>query len=223
MSNRGFVIVEPISWYCGIGCLMGILNYYFRMALWTKDTYDYATLVKFWDFNWQDNFNASWFNIGYFLARMNFKITYFSTEIGGFEDFATNPEKYFQDRNIAYYPDTNLEDSVKTYKKMLKEPNISFIENEDFDIFKLIKHKQHRSTLFLLGGDYYILRGEERPKDAAHSGHYVVCSGIRDRKFVIHDPGPDIKMEYLVDKDTLYKAIKYYWEKELTCMMIEYV
>ena len=63
---------------------------------------------------------------------------------------------------------------------------------------------------FLLGGDYYILRGEERPKDAAHSGHYVVCSGIRDGKFVIHDPGPDIKMEYLVDKDTLYKAIKYY-------------
>ena len=52
---------------------------------------------------------------------MNFKIT-FSTEIGGFEDFATNPEKYFQDRNIAYYPDINLEDSVKTYKKMLKEP-----------------------------------------------------------------------------------------------------
>lgn len=81
---------------------------------------------------------------------MNFKITYFSTEVGGFEDFATNPEKYFQDRNIAYYPDTNLEDSVKTYKKMLKEPNISFIENEDFDIFKLIKYKQHRSTLFLL-------------------------------------------------------------------------
>ncbi len=103
-----------------------------------------------------------------------------------------------------------MEDSVKTYKKMLKEPNISFVENPNFDLFELIKHKQHRSTLFLLGGDYYILRGEERPKDAAHSGHYVVCSGIRDGKLVIHDPGPDIKMEYLVDKDTLYKAIKYY-------------
>lgn len=116
-----------------------------------------------------------------------------------------------------------MEDSVKTYKKMLKEPNISFIENEDFDIFKLIKHKQHRSTLFLLGGDYYILRGEERPKDATHSGHYVVCSGIRDGKFVIHDPGPDIKIEYLVDKETLYKAIRYYGDKNLDCMMVEYV
>lgn len=223
MSNRGFVIVEPISWYCGIGCLMGILNYYFRMALWTKDTYDYATLVKFWDFNWQDNFNINSFNIWYFLARLNFRITYFGQEVGWNEEFAKDPKKYFKDRNIAYLSTLSIEDLKNVYQKMIKEENISFVENPNFDLFELIKHKQHRSTLFLLGGDYYILRGEERPKDAAHSGHYVVCSGIRDGKFVIHDPGPDIKMEYLVDKDTLYKAIKYYWEKELTCMMIEYV
>lgn len=141
---------------------------------------------------------------------MNFKITYFSTEIGGFEDFATNPEKYFKDRNIAYVSTLSIEDLKNVYQKMIKEENISFVENPNFDLFELIKHKQHRSTLFLLGGDYFILRGEKRSKDVEYAGHYVVCSGIRDGKFVIHDPGPDIKIEYLVDKDTLYKAIKYY-------------
>lgn len=33
---------------------------------------------------------------------------------------------------------------------MIKEENISFVENPNFDLFELIKHKQHRSTLFLL-------------------------------------------------------------------------
>lgn len=223
MSNRGFVIVEPIAGFCWIGCLMGILNYYFIMWLWTKDTYDYAVLVKFGDFNWQDNFIATSYNIWYFLARLNFKITYYSQEIGGHEAFAKNPEAYFHDRNIIYYPQTNLQDSVKTYHKMKEEKNISFIENPNFNLFELIKHKQHRSTLFLLSWDYYILRWEERPRDSWHAGHFVVCSGIRDDKFIIHDPGPDIKMEYLVDKNTLYKAMSYYGDKELYCMMIEYV
>ena len=223
MSNRGFVIVEPIAWYCWVGCFMWIMNYYYKMALWTKDTYDMATLLKMWEFNWEDNFNINSFNIWYFLARLNFRITYFGQEVGWNEEFAKDPKKYFKDRNIAYLSTLSIEDLKNVYQKMIKEEKISFVENPNFDLFELISLKQHRSTLFLLWGDYYILRGEERPKDAAHSGHYVVCSGIRDGKFVIHDPGPDIKMEYLVDKDTLYKAMRYYGDKEITCMMVEYV
>ncbi|PZM82207.1 hypothetical protein DLH72_04305 [Candidatus Gracilibacteria bacterium] len=223
MSNRGFIIVEPIHGFCGVGCFMGIMNYYYCMALGTKDTYDMATLLKFGDFDWDDNSNINSFNIGYFLARMNFKITYFGQEIGGNEEFAKDPEKYFKDRNIEYCPDLTIKDIQNTYKKMKQEKNISFVEDPNFDLFELIKHKQHRSTLFLLGGDFYTMRGEERPKDVGFTGHYVVCSGIRDGKFIIHDPGPDIKLEYLVEPETMYKSMKYYGEKEITCMMIEYV
>lgn len=223
MSDRGFIVVEPIAGFCGVGCFMGIMNYYYRMSLGTKDTYDMAILLKFWYFDWKDNFNVNSFNIGYFLARMNFRITYFSQEVGWNELFAQNPQKYFQDRNIAYYPDSNFQDSVRLYNLMKTEKNVSFVENPHFNLFELVQHKQNRSTLFLLGGDYYILRGESRPKDANHAGHYVICSGIRDGKFVIHDPGPDIKLEYLISPDQLYKAMSYYWDQEKTCMMIEYV
>ena len=55
MSNRWFIIVEPIHGFCGVGCFMWIMNYYYKMALWTKDTYDMATLLKFWDFDWKNN------------------------------------------------------------------------------------------------------------------------------------------------------------------------
>jgi hypothetical protein len=44
-----------------------------------------------------------------------------------------------------------MKDMQNTYKKMKQEKNIYFIENPKFDLFELIKHKQHRSTLFLLG------------------------------------------------------------------------
>lgn len=51
-----------------------------------------------------------------------------------------------------------------TYKKMLKEPNISFVENPNFDLFELISLKQHRSTLFftLRGLLYYEMRRETK-------------------------------------------------------------
>lgn len=222
MSNRWFVIVEPVQWYCGVGCLMGILNYFFMTSFWTKDTFDIATLAKFWEFDFQNNYNVDDYNIAYFLAKMNFKISLFSSLLGSFEDFWKDPIAFFKKNNINYYPEINLDDSVNVYKKMKSEKNITFIENEKFDIFELIKHKQNRSTLFLLGGDYYVLRWEKRPEGVNHSGHFVVCSWIKEEKFIIHDPGPDIKMEYLVEKETLYKAIKYYgWD--LYCIMIEYV
>lgn len=223
MEKRWFIIVEPIAGFCWVGCFMWIMNYYYRMSLWTKDTYDMAALLKFWDFDWKYNYNINSFNIWYFLARMNFKITYFWQEVGWNEAFSENPEKYFKDRNIAYYPEISIKDMQNVYKKMKQEKNIYFVENPNFDLFELIKHKQHRSTLFLLWWDFYIMRWLERPKDIWHSGHYVVCSWIRDGKFIIHDPGPDIKLKYLVEPETIYKAMKYYWEKEVTCMMIEYV
>jgi len=105
---------------------------------------------------------------------------------------------------------------------MKEEKNIIFRDSSDFDLYELVEQRQHRNTLFLIGGDYYMLRGETRPKNAAHSGHFVVCSGVRDGEFILHDPGPDVIFEHRIEKKVVYDAMRYYGGG-LTCMLVQYV
>lgn len=201
---------------------MGVLNYYFKTSFWTKDTHDIIAISKFWFWDFYNNWVLDTYNIWYFLARLNFKITYYSQDEWWFEDFAKNHILYCKKRDITAIDGYNFDDSIRFYDFLKQEKNVSFVENKNFDLFELVKHKQHRSVLFLLWLDYYTLRNEPRNSNFPHWWHFVICSGIRDDKFIIHDPGPDVIFEMLVDKNILYKAIKYHWWF-LDCMMIEYV
>ncbi len=217
--ERKFIVVEPLKWYCWIGCLMSILNHFLMTSFSTKDTFDVLKLVKYhWKF--QPGQTADDLEIAYFLSNLWFRVEFYLDKSECLEKYATDPKKYLQENNITQYPEMNMTDSSKITKKILEDGKIGVVYDENLDIYNLIEKRQARNTLFLVWWDYYTLRNEKR--ESGHSGHYVVCSGVQEGKFLIHDPGPDIAFEYFVDIGTMKKAMQYYWNKE-SLMIITYI
>ncbi len=170
-AQSNFSPARAVSWYCGTGATMNILNYFWWTNFWLKDTFDVQTLIRFGLFDWNER--PTEFEIALFLATMNFSVEYFSMKSPGDLEYSIkDPEAHQKVEWYKLFPFMNAESDKKAITKFIDHPNCKIIESTHLDIIKIIKERSDNQHMFLFMPDYFLLHNKENPNNK-HGGHIV--------------------------------------------------